>query len=372
MMEGIGVCHISTVHRSDDVRIFQKEARSLAKAGYGVAFVVRAQEELEVDGVRIVPLPEPRSRLDRGLRLAWLAYKQALSTRSKIFHLHDPELIPIGLLLKLQGKKVVFDAHEDLPKQILSKPWIPSILRRPLSWAVALFEKVALVPYDAVAAATPSIAKRFSSQKTVVIQNYPIYNELIDQQRLPYSKRPHRVAFIGGITLIRGAHEMVRAVGMVPEELQVRLLLAGHFSPAGLEYALAKEPGWDRVEYVSWLTREAVARELGRSRAGLVLFHPEPNHLDAQPNKIFEYMAAGLPVIASDFPLWREIVEGEEAGLLVDPEDPAAIASAIEWVITHPQEAEAMGQRGREAVRRKYSWSLEEKKLLNLYERLSS
>ncbi len=371
-MTSMRVCHISTVHRNDDVRIFQKEARSLARSGYLVTFVVRAEEELEVGGVHIAPLPEPRSRFDRGFRLAWLAYRQALATKSQIYHLHDPELMPIGLLLKLRGKKVVFDAHEDLPKQILSKPWIPVILRRPLSQAVALFEKLALVPYDAVVAATPSIANRFPTHKTVVVQNFPIFNELLDPQRLPYSKRPHRVAYVGGITPIRGAREMVMAMANIPEELQVRLLLAGRFSPEELQRELVKEPGWDRVEYVAWLSREAVARELGRARAGLVLFHPEPNHLDAQPNKIFEYMAAGLPVIASDFPLWREIVEGEGAGLLVDPEDPGAIAGAIEWLITHPGEAEAMGRRGREAVRKKYSWSLEEKKLLNLYERLSS
>ena len=102
-------------------------------------------------------------------------------------------------------------------------------------------------------------------------------------------------------------------------------------------------------------------------RCGLVLFRPAPNHLEAQPNKLFEYMSAGLPVIASDFPAWRELVEGTGAGLLVDPDDPQAIAHAIAWILRHPAEAEQMGRRGREAVYRDFNWDREAEKLAACY-----
>lgn len=109
---------------------------------------------------------------------------------------------------------------------------------------------------------------------------------------------------------------------------------------------------------------------LGHARIGLVLLHPTPNYYDALPVKLFEYMSAGVPVIASDFPLWRKIIEGAGCGLVADPLDPHAIASAIEWLLTHPDEAEAMGKRGQEAVRKLYNWEHEAKALINFYERL--
>jgi glycosyltransferase involved in cell wall biosynthesis len=129
-------------------------------------------------------------------------------------------------------------------------------------------------------------------------------------------------------------------------------------------------PGWARVDFHGWADRPAVARILASCRGGLVLFHPEPNHVTAQPNKMFEYMAAGLPVIASDFPLWREIVDGAGCGLLVDPMDPAAIARAMQWIIDHPEEAAEMGRRGRAAVEHTYNWEAESTKLIELYRRL--
>ncbi|MBD3768073.1 MAG: glycosyltransferase, partial [Gammaproteobacteria bacterium] len=100
---------------------------------------------------------------------------------------------------------------------------------------------------------------------------------------------------------------------------------------------------------------------------GLVTFLPAPNHIDAQPNKMFEYMSAGLPIITSIFPLWREIVEGNQCGLCVDPLDPQAIGEAIQYLIDNPVEAEQMGKNGRQAVEQKYNWTIEEQKLLDLY-----
>jgi glycosyltransferase involved in cell wall biosynthesis len=114
-------------------------------------------------------------------------------------------------------------------------------------------------------------------------------------------------------------------------------------------------------------SREQVAALLGRVQAGLVLFHPAPNNVRAQPNKLFEYMSAGVPVIASDFPLWREVVEGEGCGLLVDPFNAVEVAEAVAHILGHPEEAEAMGRRGRAAVEQRFNWAREEATLVRLY-----
>jgi len=138
-----------------------------------------------------------------------------------------------------------------------------------------------------------------------------------------------------------------------------------------VEQACKAMLGWQAVNEHGFVDRAGVLRQvLGRSVAGLVTFHPLPNHIDAQPNKMFEYMSAGIPVIASDFPLWREIVLGNQCGLCVNPMDPAAIAKAIDHLVQHPDEGRRMGENGRRAVLERYNWSMEEVKLLAFYKQI--
>jgi glycosyltransferase involved in cell wall biosynthesis len=201
----------------------------------------------------------------------------------------------------------------------------------------------------------------------VLVQNFPLLAELEPPETAVAPRQPH-FAYVGGLARIRGAIEMVDALARLSSP-DIRLQMAGGF-PQDLGAELQSMPGWAKVDFVGWADRPTVARLLASCRAGLVLFHPEPNHVKAQPNKMFEYMAAGLPVIASDFPLWREIVEGAGCGLLVDPMDPQAIATAMQWIIDHPEEAAEMGRRGRAAVERTYNWEAESVKLVDLYRRL--
>ena len=369
-----GVIAFSTVHSRGDTRIRVKETASLAEGlGAGIGLYVqdgKGPECDEVSGVAVVDTGAPPGGRARRMVLgAWRMYRAVRAARPEVAHFHDPELIPVGLALKLSGIKVVYDVHEDVPRQILGKHWISPWLRRPVSWATEAFEWLAGRAFDGVVAATPTIARRFPDHKTATVQNFPILAELVAPDPVPYAQRPPHFAYVGGITGIRGSREMVEAIRQVTEP-ECRLQLAGGFSPAAYGNELAALPGWERVAFHGWASRPEVASILGNVRAGLVLFHPAPNHLDAQPNKMFEYMAAGLPIIASDFPLWREIVDGAGCGLLVDPQDSAAIAEAMEWLLANPEEAEAMGQRGREAVERQYNWAPEAEKLLALYERL--
>jgi glycosyltransferase involved in cell wall biosynthesis len=274
--------------------------------------------------------------------------------------------------LRLSGARVVYDVHEDVPKQLLSKPWLPKAARAPLSRLIAGLQYLLTRGcYNAIVAATPSIATQFPTRMTEIVQNFPLLGELGSSTRdsVPMRDRPPEVLYVGAISRIRGVIENVTAAGLL-ENKDARLILAGTFDAPGLEEEARALPGWSRVDYLGHQPRQAVAARMARARAGIVLFLPEPNHVEAQPNKMFEYMSAGLPVIASDFPLWRQIIDGAGCGIVVDPEDPVAIAKAIDWILTHPDEAEAMGKRGQQAVQEVYNWQAEEKKLLALYERI--
>jgi glycosyltransferase involved in cell wall biosynthesis len=290
----------------------------------------------------------------------------ARALKADIYHLHDPELLTIALALKRSGSKIVFDAHEDVPKQILAKHYLHPWVRRLISHLFAAYERYVCARLDGIVAATPTIRDKFKdcSRRVVDINNFPLPGELDSHDDTLRSG--NEVCYIGGIATIRGIREIVRAVGL-SRHGGVQLHLAGRFVEPDVESELRILPAWSRVKAWGHQERSGVKRVLSRSSVGLVTLHPMPNYLDSLPIKMFEYMAAGIPVIASDFPLWRSIVEGADCGICVDPLEVGAIADAIDGLLADPIRAARMGQNGRRAVQDRFNWGIEEKKLLEFY-----
>ena len=366
------VCILTSVHLVFDVRIFQKEAKSLVNAGYDVTLIAQHDREETIDAIKIVGLQKPRKRIERMTKTAWSAFRRALSADADIYHFHDLELMPQCLLLKALGHKVIYDVHEDVPRQNLTKDYLPVFIRKPISWMISALEWIGAKCFDGIAPATPKIALRFPAHKTVTIQNFPILDELIDTESTSYRIRPPSFAYIGGISEKRGVRQLVQALALFSGTPVVKLELAGSMIPAGIIESLKTTAGWSSVHYHGTVSRKEVSHILSGVKAGLVTLHPIINYLDSYPVKMFEYMAVGLPVIASDFPLWRRIIDGSGCGLLVDPLNPEAIAEAMRWILDHPADAEAMGRRGREAVESVYNWNVESIKLYRLYDMVLS
>lgn len=366
------ICHLTSVHRYQDTRIFIKECQSLARYFETHLVAVGAPNEIQ-SHVHIHGVPRTnKNRLMRMTSTVWKVYRKALEVNAELYHFHDPELIIVGLMLKMRGKRVIYDSHEDLPREIMSKPWIKKPVRKLISVFMECIENFSVKRFDAVVAATPFIKKRFAKLgcRTVDINNYPVLNELISPKKTEKNmKRNRAVCYVGGISTVRGINEMVNAIA---ETEDVTLILGGNFQPEQLRGEISRLHGWSRVEFLGFLSRGQVASLFSEVMAGLVLFHPEPNHINARPNKMFEYMAAGLPVIGADFELWKLIIEGNHCGLCVDPKDTKKISESIQWIVEHPEKAAEMGENGRKAVEMKYNWELESKKLLKLYRNLLS
>jgi glycosyltransferase involved in cell wall biosynthesis len=364
------VCVLTSVHPPFDTRIFHREAVSLSEMGYEVHLVAPSNQDDVVKGVHVHAVQPADGRRWRMTRTARDVYRCGLKLGADVYHFHDPELIPFGILLKLHGKRVIYDVHEDVPKDILVKTWIASWLRKPVALTAGAVEQLAARFLDRVITATSTVARRFPPQKTAVVQNFPPGDSLWNPDAVPYPERRSLVAYVGGIAEIRGAREMVMAISMVPEHLQARLALAGPWDSLEFATELNALPGWSRTDYQGVLSRDKVRDLLADSRIGLVVLHPTSAYLEAQPTKLYEYMSAGIPVVASNYPLLREIVEGHGCGLSVDPMDPEAIAQAIQWLLQHPQEAEEMGKRGRQVVLQRYNWEQEAVVLRNVYQEL--
>lgn len=364
--------HIASTHHAFDTRIFHKECKTLAKSGRPVTLIVPHERDELVDGIRIKAVPVPPDGKTRLSTTLWQLLRAAMEeSKEAIYHFHDSELLPAMLWLKASGRRVVYDMHEDTPLQVMYQHWIPARLRTPVSLVMQGLEWVGSRVFDGLIAAEPEIAERFPG-RAVVVHNFPILAELGADDAVPYEDRPPHIAYVGTITRVRGIEELAQAMALLPETLGAQLILGGSFHPSTLEAEMQRHPGWRRVDVRGWMRRPQVRSVLGRVRAGIVVLHPTEKYLQAYPTKLFEYMAAGLPVIASDFPVWRRFVEEAECGLLVDPQDPADIAKAITWLLTHPEEAQAMGARGQAAVQQEYNWGHEAEKLLAFYHRLDS
>jgi len=367
-MDNTKICHLTSAHDRYDDRIFLKECKTLSNAGFDVNLIVANGKGNEVvDKIKIYDVGKPINRKERMLKTTKKIFKKALEMNADIYHFHDPELIPVGLKLKKLGKKIIYDVHEDLPRQLLSKPYLNKFILKILSLFIEIYENYSAKRFDFIITATPYIRDRFNkiNKNTIDINNYPLLKEFTNIEH--NYKQYNNICYVGGITRVRGIVELIKAI----ENLDVTLHLAGEFENEELKKEVENFNGWKKVKYYGFVNREKIKEILSICKIGIVTLFPVKNYLVGLQVKLFEYMSASLPVIASNFPLWKEIVEKNNCGICVDPTNPEEIAKAIEYLITHPAEAKKMGENGKTAVLEKYNWEKESEKLIEIYTRLT-
>lgn len=361
------VVHMTSGHPPFDTRIFRKECRSLAAAGLQVILIAPHTANEVVDGVEIRAIQKPQGRLERFTRGPKRVLEVALTIDADIYHFHDPELWSVGMKLAKLGKTVVYDAHENVPSDILNRDYIPLILRGIISKAAERKEMEVTRAVAGIVTVTEGIAARFPREKTILARNYPVLEDM-DVPELPYTERRNQVVFSGGISRERQAESMVSAIGLV--ESDANLLVVGPKESDELVTKLSALKGCSRTQYLGSVKQQDYYQQLFNSKIGLSLVEARSDYGDVSTNKVYEYMYASVPMIVSPISAWVELVQRFQCGLIAEDNAPDTIAKHIEYLLSNPDVASEMGRRGREAVIEHYSWAKEAQGLVDFYDRI--
>lgn len=358
----IKVCHLSTAHKFHDIRILRKECQSLAKKGYDVYFVVPAPNDMIEDGVKIVPIQVTPTKFRRAFLLPILALKKSLSVKADIYHFHDFELWPVALLLRFLGKKVIADVHEDIPAQLLQRPWIPRPIRKPLSLIAKWFEDISARTMSAVVTVDASLVRRFSkvNSDVTMLENFPLLQEL------PLSNKcddTFKLVSLGGVLDERCANTIIAASKGLTG---VSIVIGGGISKRYSDLSWQT----DNCRYLGYLSAQDALNENVNADAIFVMFSDQPNHLEIKSNRLYESMYTGKPVIVSSMSNWQAFIDKNECGFAVDQTNPESLIEAIERLKNDKQLAQRLGKNGKQAVLADYSWPSQENKLFDLYKRV--
>lgn len=364
------IAHVSSAHRTSDVRIHLREAATAAAAGYEVHVIANEHRvALPATGVTVHGLAPLGGRIRRMTFGSVRAIVTGLRVRPDVMHLHDPELVWAIKPLQLLGKRVVYDAHEDLPTQALSKEYLGRRAAR-VAAGVARFVIKLAAGADRVVAATETIAGTFPPQTTVLVRNFPTMR--LGAAPTPIMARPQAVAYLGVMGPSRGSDVMIDSFSDVNFPDKWKAVIAGPATDDAYMQQLRNRPGWrDKVDYRGFLSTDAARDLLDECRVGIVTLKRTPAYLDSLPTKMFEYFAAGVPAIASDFPLWRAIIERYDCGLLVDETSAQSIAAAVAKYAAEPALLARHSENALKASRDHLNWNREGGKLLDVYNDLS-
>lgn len=354
---------LTSAHSALDDRIFHREAKTLHEAGFSVCVVGQHPRSEVIQGIQIHALLHPANRMRR-LMLGITLLKVALRLNARLYIFHDPELIAIGLVLESMGKKVIYDAHENLPFQIRQKDWIWYPFRWALIPLAVFLEYLAGRFLDGVIAAVPAIQKRFPPSHTELVRNFPTETALsVLSEGDSLSQRRNLVIYTGSLSRVRGITELVEAFrGLEDDELW----LVGAFDDFDYEAQTIRSLP-KNVIWMGWKSHPEVLKLYRFAKAGTLLLYPTPNHRCALPVKLFEYLAAGLPVISSNIKEYTELVAG--CGLQVDPHDVPGIRNAIRKLLENDVCLNEMSVRARARVWSIYRWQPEGDRLISFCRR---
>lgn len=370
----VSVCHVISGYFRNDARVFLRQCKSLQTHGFDTSILTNDGLPAKVlDGIPVHVCQRHWPRWKSLLFAKRQFLDEALAIDADVYQLHSPELLHLGLALKRAGKRIVYDAHEDMPRHLLEKEWLPGLSRRPIS---AIFEKYmlwALAQYDDIVSPHSHVVADFQRRlgKGTLIANFPIVRGEATFSVDEYVKRDDILCYSGTVYAYSNQEEILTALESF-DNLQYQV--AGYVDDQHAR-RLQTMPDGHKTSFLGRLSRQDLYRFYQMVTIGVVIYDYKLNlgwKLGSYgTNKIFEYMEAGLPFICTDYTLWKEIAQGYDCGLCVSPGEPEEIIAAITYLLEDKARAYRMGQNGRNAVLEKFNWASEEKKYVALFRQFS-
>ena len=360
------ICHVTSLHKRYDNRIFEKQCKSLSSAGFKVILIVNDEMSDEnIDEISIFSTSkEYKNRIQNLLFSTRRLLQKAIEVDADIYHLHDPNLIFLGNKLRMKGKKVIFDSHESVPDQIREKEWIPKYIRYPISYFYSVFERLYLKKFSGVISVSPQIVDRLRkiNSNAIMITNYP---KIKNVKIIRYPNKS--ICFAGTINSEWNHLEILDAI----EEIEdLTYYLAGPADPEYLKQ-LKKHTAWRKVKYLGVISHKEVQELYSISCIGMAINSSKQiQGIGTLGNtKIFEFMEAGLPIVCTDYVLWKEILDKYQCGIYVNPKSIEEIRKSILYFLNNKNKALIMGANGRKAIEDKYNWDSQKKILIDFYKK---
>lgn len=372
-MHPVRICHLTSVHNPFDTRIFYKECVALAEAGYDVSLIAPIEKSKTVEGIKIISISRFRSRILRFLISDTEVFYQALLTNAKVYHIHDPELIPHTLMLRLFGKKIIYDIHEWVIEDLKEKQWLKG--KGLAASFYSFFEKLACRYFNIIIA--NKVYNKLYEGRTkslTLVQNF-VDESLISQVSEQNIHDSNSILLVGTLSAYRGLNPLIDALTILKKEgLEINLILVGKKGKE-VDEILNSNPNYELVKwqlrFVGYVPLKEAYKYAEACFCGVALLEEVENNRYNYPTKLFEYMAAGLPVIASNFEVNKAVVESNSCGICVHPSSPKELADAIKNLYMNKNLCIEMGRNGKKAVKENYSWQTEKEKLLELYRNMT-
>ena len=368
------IVHVTSVHPPFDRRIFFKQAVSLSKSGYEVHLIAASNKHQSglFKDVNIHIVKKNENRISRVFINGYRVLSKSYSIDGAVFHFHDPELIPWFLILKLLGRKVVMDVHENYPAQILGKKWMYITLRKALSHTVQLLEYIAAKLFDGIVTVDSSLTSRFRKYSTTIpiatAHNFPVIDKNILADRISIDKyKANVILSLGGANQARCAEEFIKSLEYIKNN-NYRVFFGGNDNNNEMLDLLSTLKPWNNVDFIGSVPIEEISSLLIKSSLSINLLANLPNHQGNRSNRLFEAMAAGLPVIVSDFGDVADFVNELQCGISVDHTSSVKISEGIIKLLSNPEYAMKLGLNGRDAVLQQFTWDREFNKIVGLYD----
>lgn len=356
MEKSLSIALCSTVHLYDDPRVVHRQAMSLAKEFNVTIFCCAPfREKIVNENLKIIGIPVWTRKVERMGNIFRLFLKLIREDAADIYIFHDTMGILLIPFIKVIKKgKIIFDIHENFHGFLREKDWIPKYFRNFLANGYILTEKIIFKFTDMLWFAVPDIAEHytdFRKIKKLVVRNIPSLNTFRSSNDWGTEIR-NQFIFVGGMDGDRSILEIIHAFSIFSKQYEdYQLILAGPFFEVNYEkqvkelIALLKLE--EKVQLLGRVPYEEVPRLIAQSKVGLSLHQPTYNFLRAQPLKLFEYLAMGIPAIASNFTNNRKVVEPADCGKCVDPNNIDEISEAMKYLVADEKRAGRWDQMGR-------------------------